>query len=62
MMLIENAFAGLSVMTVGNFLELSLVLGKFIFSNFSDKDSMKYLLGLQLWNLFKYAKLSCKAK
>ena len=42
----EKAFAGLSVMTVGDFLQLPPVLGKFIFSPFSDKDSMKHLLGL----------------
>ena len=47
-MIIEKAFDGLSVMTVGDFLQLPPVLGKFIFSHFSDKDSMKHLLGLQL--------------
>ena len=47
-MIIEKAFAGLSLMTVGDFLQLLTVLGKFIFSPFSDKDSMKHLLGLQL--------------
>ena len=40
----EKAFAGLSVMTIGDFLQLPLVLGKFIFSPFSGKDSMKHLL------------------
>ena len=48
-MSIEKAFAGLSVMTVGDFLQLPPVLGKLIFSPFSDKDSMKHLLGLQVW-------------
>ena len=57
-MIIEKAFAGLSVMTVGDFLQLPPVLVKFIFSPFSDKDSMKHLLGLQLWHLFKYAELT----
>ena len=57
-MIIEKALAGLSVMTVGDFLQLPPVLGKFIFSLFSDKDSMKHLLGLQLWHLFKYAELT----
>ena len=45
-MIPEKVFAGLSVMTVGNFLQLPPVLGKFIFPTFSDKDSMKHLLGL----------------
>ena len=57
-MIPEKAFAGLSVMTVGDFLQLPPVLGKFLFSPFSDKDSMKHLLGLQLWHLFKYAELT----
>ena len=48
MMIIEKTFAGLSVMTVGDFLQLPPVLGKFIFSLFSDEDSTKNLLGLQL--------------
>ena len=47
MMIPEKAFACLSVMTVGDFLQLPPVLGKFIFSQLSDKVSMKHLLGLQ---------------
>ena len=33
-------------------------LGKFIFSPFSDKVNIEHLLGLLLWNLFKYAELT----
>ena len=33
-----------------------------IFSQFSDKDSMKHLLGLQLWNLLKFAELTQVAR
>ena len=55
MMIPEKAFTGLSVMTVGHFLQLPPVIVKFTFSQLSDKDSMKHLLGLQLWHLFKYA-------
>ena len=58
MMIIEKAFAGLSVITVGDFFHLPPILGKFIFSPFSDKDSFKHLLYLQLCHLFKYAELT----
>ena len=57
-MISEKAFAGLSIMTVADLLQLPPVKGKPIFSQFSDKDSMKHLLGLQLWHLFKYGKLT----
>ena len=58
MMIPEKAFADLSVMTEADLLQLSPVRGKLIFSQFSDKDSMRHLLGLQLWHLFKYAELT----
>ena len=45
-------------LTVAELLQLSPVRGILIFSQFSDKDSMKHLLGLQLWHLFKYAELT----
>ena len=45
-MIPQEAFAGLSVMTVADLLQLPPVRGKLIFSQFCDKDSMKYLLGL----------------
>ena len=54
----EKAFAGLSVMTAADLLQLPPVIGKLIFSQFSYKDSMKHLLGLQLSHLFKYAELT----
>ena len=57
-MIPEKAFAGLSVMAVADLLQLPPVRGKPIFSQFSDKDSMKHLLGLKLWHLFKYAELT----
>ena len=58
MMNSENAFAALSVVTVADLLQLSPVRGKLIFPRFSDRDSMKHLLGLQSWHLFKYAELT----
>ena len=58
MMIPEKAFAGLSVMIVADFLQLPPVRRKLIFSQFSDKDSMKNLLGLQLWHSFKYPELT----
>ena len=45
MMICKNAFTGLSVITVADFLQLPPVRGKLIFSRFSDKDSLKHLLG-----------------
>ena len=53
MMIPEKAFAGFWVMTVAYLLQLT----KFIFSQFSDKDSMKNLLGWQLWRLIKYVEM-----
>ena len=58
MMIPEKALAGLFIMTVDDLFQLPPVRGKLIFSQFFDKDSMKYLLGLQLWHLFKYAELT----
>ena len=57
-MIIEKVLAGLSVMTVGDFLQLPPVLRKFISLPFSDNDSMKNLLGLKLWHLYKYAEFT----
>ena len=54
-MIRENAFAGLSLMTVLDLLQLTPVRGTLIFSRFSDKNSIKHLLGLQSWHLLKYA-------
>ena len=58
MTIAEIAFAGFSVMTIADSLQLPPIRGKLTFSQFSDKESMKYLLGLQLWHLFKYAELT----
>ena len=44
MMVPEKVFAGLSIVTVADLLQLPPVRGKLIFSQFSDKDSMKHLL------------------
>ena len=51
-------FAGISVMTVAGWLQLSSGRGYPIFCHFSDMYSMEYLLGLQLWHLLKYAELA----
>ena len=58
MMIPGNVFLVLSVITIADTLQLPPVRGKLIFSQFFDKDSMKYLLGLHLWPLFKYAELT----
>ena len=55
MMIPEKTFAGLSVMMVADLFQLPPVRGKLMFSQFSDKNSVGHLLGLQLWHLFKYA-------
>ena len=57
-MIPEIGFAGLSAMSEADLLQLPPVSGKLIFSEISDKGSMKHLLGLKLWNLFKYAELA----
>ena len=58
MMILQIAFVGLSVMTVANLLQLPSVREKLTFSQFSDKDTMKHSLGLQLWHVFKYGELT----
>ena len=45
-MIPEKEFASLSVLAVAELLQPPPVIGKLIFSQFSDKDSMKHLLGL----------------
>ena len=44
-------------MTEAEMLQLPRVRRKLIFSQLSDKDSMKQLLGLQLRHLLKYAEV-----
>ena len=58
MIIPEKFFSGFSVMTVADLLQLPLVRGKLIFSQFFDKDSINHLLGLQLWHIFEYAELT----
>ena len=45
-------------MTIPDLLELPQVREKLVFSRFFDKDSLKHLLGLQIWHLFKYAEIT----
>ena len=56
MMIPDKSIAGILVMTVANLLQLSSFRKKII--RVPGKDSIKRLLGLQLWNLSKYAELS----
>ena len=58
MMIPEKAFSGLSVMAVADLIQLPAVGGKPIYSQYPDEDSMKHLLGLKLWHLFKYSELT----
>ena len=58
MMVSDKAFAGLSVMTEADLLQLPLVIRKLILYQFFDKYNMKHLLGLQWQHLFKYAELT----
>ena len=58
MIIPEKVSAGVSVVTVSLLLELSRLKGKLLFSQFSDKDSTKDLLGLQLRFLLKFAELT----
>ena len=45
-------------MTITDLLQVPPVRIKLTFSQFSDLDSMKHILALQLWHLFRYAELS----
>ena len=47
-----------SVMIIVDLLHLPPVRGKLVLSQTSDKDSIKHLLGLQLWHLLKCTKLT----
>ena len=58
MMIPEKAFGGFSVITVAHLLQLAPVEAKRIFSQFSDKSSMKNLIGLGLTHLFEYPELT----
>ena len=58
MITLEKAFAGLSIMTVADLVQVPSVRMKLVFFQFSDKNSLKHLLGLQLWHLFKYAEIN----
>lgn len=58
MMIPEKAFGGFSVITVAHLLQLASVETKRIFSQFSDKSSMKNLKGLELRHLFEYPELT----
>ena len=58
MITLEKVLAGFSILIVADLFQVPLVRGKVVFSQFSDKNSLKYLLGLQLWHLFKYAEIN----
>ena len=58
MMTPEKAFAGLSVITASDLFQLNPVKGNLMFSQISEKNNIKHLLGLHLWHLFKYAGLN----
>ena len=57
-MIPKKTFASLLVMTVAEFLQLSPFRRKLIFSQFSDKSSMNYLRGMQLYHLLKHTELT----
>ena len=57
-MIPEKVFTGLAIMILADLLQQPPVREKRIFSRFSYKGPMKHLVGLQLWHLFKYAKLT----
>ena len=46
-------FAGFSVVTIRNYLQLTPVRGRSIFSWFTGASRMNQLLSLQLWHLYK---------
>ena len=52
------SFTGLSVVVIGDYLQLSPVRMRFTFSRFTSRNKVNQLLSLQLRNLFKYAELT----
>ena len=50
MIIHEKAFAGLSVITIADLIQPPPVGGKIIFCQFSDKDSMKKVIRLGVYN------------
>ena len=52
---IELPFAGLSVVVIGDYLQLPTVIGRFIFSMFTNGRKNNKLLSLQLLRLLKFA-------
>ena len=51
----DLSFTGLSVMVIGDYLQLSPVKMRFIFSRFTSRNKVNQLLSLQLRHLLKYA-------
>ena len=55
---IKLSLAVLSLVVIGDYLQLPPVRGGFLFSKFASGSKMNQLLSLQLWHLFKYAELT----
>ena len=51
-------FAGLSVVVLGDFLQLPSVRGKPIYALIDDHERIEGFLSLDLWNIFKFAELT----
>ena len=54
----EVLFGGISIILIGDFLQLPPVKGKPIYAPFGYDDKLDTLFGLELWHTFKFAELT----
>ena len=55
---VSVVFAGLAVVLLGDFLQLSPVRGKPIYACVDEHDKIERRLSLNLWHMFQFAELT----